>query len=372
MTRQVHFLLYQVVVRPLAPCLFSIIPQYRKFHIEHLRKMPNRYTEVHENPHGAGDARPTGITIVEDENLVGKLSDKVVLITGVSSGIGIDTVRAMAHTGATVHGTVRNIAKGEKALSDILSPGKIELLEMDQTSLSSVRACAAEFLRRSPNKLHILICNAGIMMTPSVELTVDGHEGQFATNHLSHFLLFQLLKPALLASSRPAFQSRVVMVSSSGHLGGPPKFGDYAFANGGYTGPRGYAQSKTANIYMANHIERLYGNQGLHGLSLMPGGIATGLQVHMPKGTMEKYMKIPEVVATIKSTGQGASTTVYAAISKDWEGRGGRYLENCDEASPEDNANKRSGAAGYKAHAYDEENERRLWKDSLEIVGMEE
>lgn len=118
---------------------------------------------------------------------------------------------------------------------------------------------------------------------------------------------------------------------------------------------------------MANEIERRYGARGLHGLSVMPGGIVTGLQVHVAGqlaaalDAARDYMKSPE---------QGAATTVYAALSKEWQGRGGRYLEDCQEAGRTDGPSPT--AMGYHPRAYNEEGEKKLWVDSLKFVGIED
>lgn len=117
--------------------------------------MTSRYAAVHANPAGAGDARPTALQIIQDDDLVGKLSNKVILITGCSSGIGIETARALKATGARLFLTARNLPKGEEALRDILEPGKVELLKIDQNSLASVRECTREFLSKS-HQLNIL------------------------------------------------------------------------------------------------------------------------------------------------------------------------------------------------------------------------
>ena len=329
-------------------------------------KMPSRYREAHVSTKGPGDARPSALQIIKDEGLEGKLSDKVALITGCSSGLGIETARALSATGAKVYCCVRNITKGEKALEGILEPGRVEMLTLDLNSLESVRACAKDFLSKS-KQLNILINNAGIMATPTREKTEDGFEGQFGTNHLAHFLLFQLLKPALIASSTPNFNSRVVSVSSMGHRSGEVQFGNYNFEDGTYSPWKGYGQSKTANIYMANEIDRRYGSKGLHALSLHPGGIMTGLQTHMPEEVKQKYSKDPETLSYMKSPEQGAATTVYAAVSKEWEGKGGKYLEDCDETGPH-----QGKIEGYAAWAYDEEGEKRLWADSCKMVGIED
>ena len=114
---------------------------------------------------GPGDARPTAAAIVQDEGMTGKLSGKVVLITGCSSGIGIETARALLATGAHVFITARDTAKGKQVLEDLLASrssdaGRVELLHLDLESLESVRACAKDFLNRS-KQLNILITNAG-------------------------------------------------------------------------------------------------------------------------------------------------------------------------------------------------------------------
>ena len=241
----------------------------------------NKYLAAHTNPSGAGDARPTAMDIIRDEHMQGKLTGKVVLLTGGGAGIGIETARAMAATGATLFITARDVSKARAALEHVLEENQYTLIAMEQSSLQSVRDAAATFLQKSGNRCNILICNAGVMACPYSK-TAEGFETQFGVNHLSHFLLFQLLKDALLASSTEGFQSRVVMVASSGHRRGGVDFEDIMFERGREYHPfDAYGQSKTANIYMANEIERRYGGQGLHGLSLHPGGIMTGLQKHM-------------------------------------------------------------------------------------------
>ena len=123
-------------------------------------RMSSRYAEAHKSPKGPGDARPTALQIVGDEGLEGKLSNKVVLITGCSSGLGTETARAVATTGARVFCGVRNVDKGESALAGVLNPGQVELLKIDLSSLNSVRAATEEFKNKS-NTLNILINNAG-------------------------------------------------------------------------------------------------------------------------------------------------------------------------------------------------------------------
>ena len=328
--------------------------------------MPNRYTEAHkpENLRGPGDARPIALEIVRDNGLLHKMPDKTFIVTGASAGIGVETGRALAATGGRVFLTVRDMKKGEEACKTYLDPGRVELLEMDNNSLASVRAAAKTFLEKS-DRLNVLVCNAGIMASPEME-TIDGFESQFGINHLAHFLFFMLLKDTMLKSSTPEFASRVVNVSSMGHMAGEVQFGDYGFKEGTYSPWAGYGQSKTGNIYMANEIENRYGKQGLHGLSLHPGGMWTGLQKYIPPEQMAQWKERPNVDNILKSHEQGAATTVMAAIGKEYEGKGRLYLEDCDTAEP----TKENGEDGYVPHAFDREKEARLWDDSLKMVGL--
>ncbi|KAF2659373.1 short-chain dehydrogenase [Lophiostoma macrostomum CBS 122681] len=330
--------------------------------------MSSRYAASHKNPQGINDARPTALQIVRDNGLEGKLTGKVALVTGASSGIGIPTALALQAAGMRVFAAVRNLEKGKSALGDNLKDGSLELIHLDNNSLASVRATAADFLSRS-STLNVLVNNAGIMATPEGR-TEDGFELQFGTNHLAHFLLFQLLKPTLLKSASPEFASRVVNVSSTGHRGGEVHF-DNLKLEGEYQPWLGYAQSKTANIWMANEIERRYGSRNLHGFSLHPGGIWTGLQVHIPPEVRGGWESDEAAIKGMKSEEQGAATTVWAALDKGLEGRGGLYLEDCQVSEP---VVEGYGVVspGYEKWAYDEGKEGRLWKVSSELVGVGE
>jgi NAD(P)-dependent dehydrogenase (short-subunit alcohol dehydrogenase family) len=239
----------------------------------------SRYAEAHKNASGPGDARPTALQIVQDEGLVGKLSGKVAIVTGVSAGIGIETAKALKATGMRVFGAVRNFEKATAALKDDLEPGKLELIHLDMNSLDSVRACAKEFLSKS-DTLNLLVNNAGMMMCPEGK-TADGFELQFGTNHLAHFLLFEELKDTLLKSATDDFPSRVVSLSSVGHRNSKIHFENPSL-EGIYEPLKAYGQSKTANIYLANEIERRYGAKNLHATSVMPGGYVSSFTTYLP------------------------------------------------------------------------------------------
>ena len=328
-----------------------------------------RYFAVHTKPSGAGDARPTALDIIRDEHLEGKLTDKTIVITGCSAGIGIETARALAVTGAKLFLTARDLSKATSALSGILDPSQYTLIQMDQMSLASVRAAAKDFLAQS-QQLNILICNAGIMALPQRTLTEDGHEAQFGVNHLSHFLLIQLLRPTLLASSTPSFHSRVVMVSSSAHRRSDVHFSDYTCTTEGSYAPfTAYGASKSANIYTANAISSRYDHRGLHGLSLHPGGISSGLQQHVDEETKAAWAANPGTEKWSKSAAQGAGTSVCAAVGREWEGRGGLWLEDCDEGYAEERR-PYEGMSGWVGYVWDKSKGERLWRDSCEMVGM--
>ncbi|KIL86201.1 hypothetical protein FAVG1_10598 [Fusarium avenaceum] len=329
----------------------------------------SRYAAAHKQPQGPGDARPTALQIIQDEGVQDKLQGQVIVITGTSSGIGIETARALAATGATLYLTARDLNKAKSALEGIFDPSRMELFEMDQASLSSVRAAAAAILSKT-SKIHCLINNAGIMAIPDHRLTVDGHELQFGTNHLSHFLLFELLKPALLANASPALPSRVVNLSSSSHnISGINDGNDYAFKSVKYDPNTAYGQSKTANIYMANEIERRYGASHLHATSVHPGLVHTSLTRHMPP---DAFKGMDHIWPMMKNPEQGAATSVWAAVGKDWEQEGGKYLVDCAVAEPSLGGEDKVITPTYAAYAYDAEKEGKLWKDSLKLVGLDD
>lgn len=243
---------------------------------------------------------------------------------------------------------------------------------MDNASFSSIRAAAKQILEKSQGKINIFIGNAGVMGMPKLELSEDGQEKHFAVNHLSHFLLVHLLKDALLASSSADFNSRVVLLSSSAHrMGRLLPSDDYLFQKSTYTSEVAYANSKLANVYTANFVERRYGGRGLHATSVHPGGILTNIGRHLDPEFVAAIVNNPVVAPTLKSAEQGAATTVLAAVGKEWEGTGGKYLEDCEEAKKGADDGSAFGK-GYTSWTYDEGDEERLWGDSLKIVGVED
>ncbi|KAF2847204.1 NAD(P)-binding protein [Plenodomus tracheiphilus IPT5] len=329
----------------------------------------SRYAEAHAKPQGPGDARPTALRIIQDESAEGTLKGQVVVITGTSSGIGIETARALAATGATLFLTARDVSKAESALAGILEPSRMEIVQMDQASLASVRTAASTILAKT-SKIHLLVNNAGIMAIPDLRHTADGHELQFGTNHLSHFLFYKLLEPALLAAASPELPSRVVSLASSAHnVHGLNASDDYNFTKTEYDPSVAYGQSKTANIYLANEIERRFGSKNLHATSVHPGLVSTGLTRHMHP---DAFKGMEHLWPTMKSVEQGAATSVWAAVGKTWGTEGGKYLVNCAVAEPYVEGDDKFTALGYAPWAYDVDEAKRLWSDSLKIVGLKE
>jgi hypothetical protein len=142
---------------------------------------------------------------------------------------------------------------------------------------------------------------------------------------------------------------------------------NYNFEDGSYDPWIAYGQSKTAAIYMTSEIERRYSGKGLHGNALHPGKIYTGRSKHMDPEVLAQFKQRPDT----KSPGQGAATIVIAAVGKEWENQGGKYLVDCSKAPKGENEGD-IVSIGYAAHTYNPEKEARLWKDSLKAVRMED
>ncbi|KAK4062982.1 hypothetical protein Trihar35433_8777 [Trichoderma harzianum] len=331
----------------------------------------SRYAEAHAKQHGPGDERPTALQIVKDEQREGTMTDKVVFITGCSSGLGVETARAMKATGATVFVTARNLEKAKEALGDILSGDRVHLLKMDLESFDSVRSCVNEFKSMS-STLNILIENAGIRHVPFGR-TRDGFEKHWGTNHLSHFLLLELLRPMLLASSTPEFSSRAIIVSSTAHRNAPMDFSDLNWEKRKYVPSIAYGQSKLANVYTASEIERRYGAQGLHAWSVHPGGIRTGLQAPSTFDIKDWLVVIKSgpmaTLNTMMNAEQGASTSVWAALSRDLEGQGGKYCERNRFSEPLKKGWKMIDP-GHAEWCYDEKAAARLYDLSMKEINM--
>ncbi|KAF9876843.1 hypothetical protein CkaCkLH20_05689 [Colletotrichum karsti] len=323
------------------------------------------YAKDHENPNGPGDARPTALKIIRDQDLDDKLTGKVFLVTGCTSGIGVETARALHVAGADVYITGRDVKAGQRVIESITQDkrdGKVGFIEMHLDSLASV-AEGIEAFKKHTNLLNGLICNAGVAFHPKAT-TTEGFETHFGVNHVAHFALFLGVQEMLLKSATAEFPSRVTMVSSSAHRVNPVNLDDYNLTKCEYDPTKAYGASKTANIWMVNVIERMYGHKHLHANSVHPGGIHTLGARHL-EDSGEKLFK--SFYRIVKSPEQGAATTVWAAVGKDLEGRGGLYLADVQVGVLSKDPEK-DRAVGYASHAFDEGLENQLWELSRKFV----
>lgn len=293
------------------------------------------------------------------------LSGKTVLVTGASTGLGAETARALAACGADVTLVARSEAKLSNVANEIQSAtGRLpEIATLKLDKLATIRRFAEEWLSRH-EKLDILINNAGIM-APPLTRTAEGWESQFATNHLGHFLLTNLLADAIKASG----EARVVNLSSAGHWYSTVDLDDPNFQNRDYEALQAYGQSKTANIWFTVELARRWADHGVNSFAVHPGGIQTelgrNLEPEMAKRFEQMIKDYPDIWKTVP---QGAATSCWAATSPDLSGKTGLYLEDCHISEP--------GAGdvldgGYAPHAYDADGAKQLWILSNDLLGTE-
>ncbi|GHO71219.1 hypothetical protein KSC_101110 [Ktedonobacter sp. SOSP1-52] len=206
------------------------------------------------------------------------LSGKTVLVADASSGLGIETTRALLSAHAEVILSVCVLAKGEHAaqqLRETTTNQEAHVLEVDLGLLASIRQAASQFLARWAT-LHVLVNNAGVMAPPQ-GVTLDGFGLQLRMNYLGHYLLTCLLLPALLAAAPP----RVVVLSSSAHHRSDIHFEDRQYQNCPYDKWKAYGQSKTANALFAVGLTQYFGDRGITANAVNLGGTLTELQQHL-------------------------------------------------------------------------------------------
>lgn len=284
------------------------------------------------------------------------LTGRTAIVTGGYSGLGIETTRALSAAGATVIVPARDLPRARAATAGL---ERVEVAAMELTDPRSVLRFAEDFVARGV-ALPILIASAGVMATPLFR-DADGHEGQFATNHLGHFRLVRALWPAL-ARARGA---RVVSVSSRGHQIAGVDFDDIDFARRPYDRWTAYGRSKTANALFAVELDKRGAEDGVRAFSLHPGQILTELARHLTPEDLAGFDATDETGARrvdpergMKTPEQGAATSVWAATSPLLDSLGGVYLEDCDVARIYRGGEDRKGVAPY---AVDEGAAARLW-----------
>ncbi len=287
------------------------------------------------------------------------LSGKRAVVTGGSSGIGVETARALAGAGAEVTLAVRDTDAGRRTAAEIGAP-TVHVGRLDLADRASIDAFASSW----SGPLDLLVNNAGVMALPELELTAEGWELQFATNHLGHFALAVGLHDALAAAGN----ARIVSLSSRGHLRSPVVFDDVSFTSRPYDPWLAYGQSKTANILFAVGATSRWAGDGITANAVHPGVILdTNLSRHMDPELVaglraEGGQMFGDVKVEFKTIEQGAATSVLVATSPQLEGIGGRYFEDCNEAlvlAPDAPDTSTSGVAPY---ALDPANADRLWQ----------
>jgi NAD(P)-dependent dehydrogenase (short-subunit alcohol dehydrogenase family) len=301
---------------------------------------------------------PFGFASTASEVVAGiDLTGKRAIVTGAASGIGVETARALAEAGAAVTLAVRRTDAGERVAAGI--DGTLDVRALDLSDQPSVRAFAAAW----DGPLHILIDNAGVMALPTLQHTSEGWELQLATNHLGHFTLATLLRPALAAAGG----ARVVALSSVAHRRDGLDFGDLHFERREYDPMVAYAQSKTATALFAVGASARWADDGIVANAVHPGAIAdSGLSRHLPPGALERALTTG--LYRFKTPAQGAATSVFVATSPLLDGVGGRYFDDVAEAPVIDPATAAWGEPGVAAHALDPERAERLWEISERLV----
>ncbi|MBG0850362.1 SDR family NAD(P)-dependent oxidoreductase [Streptomyces spinoverrucosus] len=306
-------------------------------------------------------ANTTAAEVVDGVDLHGRRA----VVTGASSGIGVETARALASAGADVTLAVRDTTAGARAAARLeaeLPPtsGKFTVAQLDLADRSTVSAFVADWT----GPLHILVCNAGVMALPDLTRTPDGQETQFAVNHLGHFALAVGLHATLAAAEG----ARLVSVSSIGHLFSPVVFDDLAYRFRPYDPWTSYGQSKTANVLFAVEAAQRWADDGITANALMPGNVAgTSLARHMTGEQLSAFADTTGLaLPPQKTVQQGAATSVLLAASPTVDGVTGRYFEDCAQAAP---VAQRAGAvSGVARYALDPDNAARLWAVSDALV----
>lgn len=302
-----------------------------------------------------------GFDSTTDDVLEGAdLTDTNVVITGTSSGLGVETARVLADHGATVVGVVRDPDKARQNLDDVGATG-VDLYQADLASLASIRSFADRFLADGHDRIDVLIANAGIMACPQGS-TLDGFELQFGTNHLGHFVLVNRLVPLLLTGP-PA---RVVVLSSAGHRRSDVDLDDPGFDHTPYDAWQAYGRAKTANVLFAVELDRRLRARGVRATAVHPGGIQTDLGRHLTEETMNALIETREERPfEWKTVPQGAATSVWAGFVAASDEVGGQYCEDCAVAPVIDDQTISPGVMRY---ALDPHTAAALWARSEQLV----
>jgi NAD(P)-dependent dehydrogenase (short-subunit alcohol dehydrogenase family) len=309
-------------------------------------------------------AESTAVEVVAGTDLQGVRA----IVTGASSGIGVETARALSAAGAEVTLAVRNVDAGEAVATRIARSTGLSSPRVMHLDLANGRVIS-DFLETWSGPLHLLINNAGLV-TSGPQRNSEGWELQFATNHVGHFRLATGLHSALAQGAAERGGARIVSLSSTAHMRAPIDFDDIQFERRDYDPQIAYAQSKTANSLFAVEATRRWKSDGIVANAVNPGGIATGLQRNF---TVKQKESLDAAEAaglfTYKTIEQGAATTMVAAVAPQFAHTGGHYLDDCREAYPVRNdAELSDHPHGVKEWALDPAFAERLWDVSTDLI----
>ncbi len=276
------------------------------------------------------------------------MHSKTVLITGATDGIGKQAAKELASMGAKVVIVGRNEEKCNQSIKEVSNysgNSQVNYLLADLSSMGEVKKLAEEF-KAKYDRLDVLINNAGAAFL-NRQVTGDGFEKTFATNHLAYFLLTASLLELLKASS----PSRIINVSSNSHYNGKIRFDD-PHLKGFYFVMRAYSQSKLANVMHTYALARRLEGSGVTANCLHPGLVRTGIfrKVKGVKGLIEKILLRKAI-----SVEEGAETLVYLASSEDVAFESGNYYY-------------KKKVRTTSARSYDIETQEKLWEMSEEML----
>ncbi len=310
-------------------------------------------------------ASPFGMRSTAKDVISGiDLTGKTALVTGGYSGLGLETVRALAGAGAKVFVAAR---RPDVAAADLQGvKGDVTILQLDLSDPASIDSFAGELATKT-SKLDILINNAAIMACPMAR-DARGYESQFATNHLGHFQMTARIWPLLKAAGAG---TRVVVLSSIGHARGGVDLQDPHFKKREYEKWTAYGQAKSANALFAIHLDEIGRPFGIRAFAVHPGGIKTPLQRHLTMDeqiAMGWFDKDGNANPLFKSTEEGAATSVWCAVSPLLEREGGVYCEDCNIAAIWEEG--MLPYVGVREHAIDRGNATALWSASEKMTGV--
>lgn len=311
--------------------------------------------------------------MVRRELLEIDLRDRLYIVTGANSGIGLVTAGQLARQGATVVMACRRTDAGEAAAEGIrreFSTARIEVLPLDLGRIASIRAFVETFLARH-RQLHGLVNNAGIMNAP-LGRTADGFELQFGTNHLGHFLLTALLLDALKAAA----PSRIVNVASLYHVHargrvGAIHFEDPNYEERRYDGWEAYAQSKLANVLHAKELARRLAGTGVTAVSLNPGWVRTNLIRNTAPVWLQNLLQpVLRYAGGMIEPWEGAQTTLHCLLAPEVAEHSGAYYSQI--GLYHDRAARAGGWPLLSPNplAHDDRVAQRLWEISEGLVGL--